>query len=209
MAKKRSGMKTAATRKRSLSVRAATPGRVATGRPARVGTIGRKRAMRVVVRAGAAPRRMDVVAKGLTLALEPPLDASIASLSPAFHSRLKAALDELAAAGQPFKLVEGFRTVERQQWLFGSGRPSAQPFGRPGAIVTNADGVIKRSRHQGTGVAGSGTAADCYPTRNGRVFIPPSSDPIWAAYAAAVVRHGLVAGHNFRSIKDSPHAELD
>jgi hypothetical protein len=156
-------------------------------------------------RAGAV--RMDARLKGLTVAVEPPIDANPADLLPVFLAKLDASLTTLRNAGTPFKLVEGFRTVERQQWLFGSGRPNAQPFGRPGPILTNADGVTKRSKHQGTGAPGSGVAADCYPTRNGNVYIPPSSDPIWNAYAAAVVAQGLVAGHNWPTFKDSPHCE--
>jgi hypothetical protein len=101
----------------------------------------------------------------------------------------------LSSGGRPFKFVEGFRTTERQQWLFGSGRPAVEPFGRPGPIVANADGVTKISNHQGTGTPGSGRAADCYPLKNGKVHIPPNTDPVWAAYATAVEKQG-------------PHCEL-
>jgi hypothetical protein len=154
------------------------------------------------------PRRIDVVLKGLTVAAEPPINANPAGLDPVFRNKLQAVLAKLASAGKPFRLVEGFRTRARQQWLFGSGRPKAVPFGRPGAILTNADGIDKLSWHQGNGTVGSGRAADCYPTREGRVFIPPSSDPVWAAYADAVEAAGLVAGFRFPSFKDSPHCEL-
>lgn len=154
-----------------------------------------------------ATRAIDARHKGLAVAVQPPVDSDPAHLLPAFTAKLQAALAQLAAANTPFKLVEGFRTRERQQWLYGSGRLAA-PFGRPGPIVTNADGVTKLSRHQGNGTAGSGTAADCYPTRDGRVFIPKSSDPVWNAYADAVQAQGLIAGHRFKSIKDSPHCEL-
>jgi len=153
-------------------------------------------------------RRIDARLKGLALAVEPPIDGSTANLFPAFNTRLQAALAQLAGANTPFKLVEGFRSTERQQWLYGSGRPGAKLYGRPGPIVTNADGVMKRSNHQGDGAPGSGRAADCYPTRNGKVYIPAASDPVWDAYANAVKAQGLVAGHHFRSLKDSPHCEL-
>ena len=33
----------------------------------------------------------------------------------------------MAGANAPFKLVEGFRSTDRQQWLYGSGRPAAKP----------------------------------------------------------------------------------
>ena len=153
-------------------------------------------------------RRIDVVLKGLAVAAEPPIDANPGHLDPPFRNKLQAVLAQLAAAGTPFRLAEGFRTRARQQWLFGSGRPKVMPFGRPGPILTNADGVERPSRHQGNGKPGSGRAADCYPTREGRVFIRPSSDPVWAAYADAVEAEGLVAGHRFPTLKDSPHCEL-
>jgi hypothetical protein len=171
-------------------------------RPAK-GTTRRKRA---VTRPAA--RSIDTVFKGLTLAAQPPIDASPANLDATFLTKLNAALAQLSSDGRPFRLVEGFRTTIRQQWLFGSGRPTAVPFGRPGPILTNADGVKALSKHQGAGTPGSGRAADCYPTKNGKVFIPPSSDPVWTAYASEVTKQGLVAGHNFKKLKDSPHCEL-
>jgi hypothetical protein len=151
----------------------------------------------------------NVALKGL-IQNEPPIDADPTHLLADFRSKVDAALATLQAAGKPFKLIEGFRTVERQQWLYGSGRPTAVPYGRPGMILTNADGVNTRSKHQGNGTMGSGSAADCYPTKNGKVIvpIPASSDPIWTAYANAVKAQGLVAGHDFAMLKDSPHSEL-
>jgi hypothetical protein len=159
-------------------------------------------------RTASRPRRINVVLKGLAVAAEPPIDANPGHLDPVFRNKLQAVLAKLAARGTPFRLVEGFCTRARQQWLFGSGRPNVVPFGRPGPILTNADGVDQPSRHQGKGTPGSGLAADCYPTREGRVFIPPSSDPIWTAYADAVEAEGLVAGHRFLTLQDSPHCEL-
>ena len=153
------------------------------------------------------PRVIDPRFKGLVSALEPPVDNDTRHLLPEFWAKLNAALTALAAAGTPFKFVEGFRTVERQQWLYGSGRPGGQPYGRPGKIVTPDDGVRNRSKHQGDGTPGSGRAADCYPTRNGKVFIPVGTDPIWRTYANAVVAHGLQAGLNFKRV-DPPHCEL-
>ena len=152
-------------------------------------------------------RRIDARLKGLIQAVEPPLDADPSHLLPRFRQRLEATLAQLRNANTPFKLVEGYRTVDRQQWLYGSGRPAAQPYGRPGPIVTNADGMRVRSKHQGDGSPGTGVAADCYPTRNGQVYIPPSSDLIWESYASAVEVQGLVAGHHWPSFKDSPHCE--
>ena len=152
--------------------------------------------------------RLDARLKGLAVAVEPPLDANPANLTTAFRDKLQATLTTLAAQGTPFKFVEGFRTQDRQQWLFGSGRPTAQPYGRPGPIVSNADGVIKKSNHQGNGTPGSGNAADCYPLKDGKVYIPLNTDPVWEAYARAAEAQGLRAGQHFSSLKDSPHIEL-
>lgn len=155
----------------------------------------------------ARPRRIDVALKGLAQT-EPPIDNDPSHLDGGFLTRLQAALASLAAAGTPFRLVEGFRTVNRQQWLYGSGRPSAVPYGRSGPILTQADGVNNRSNHQGDGSVGSGRAADCYPLRNGSVYIPPATDQVWEAYATAVEQQGLTAGLRFSSV-DAPHSEMN
>lgn len=145
--------------------------------------------------------------KTALIAAEPPINANLADLTQDFRQQLQATLDELAAGGVPFRFVEGFRTVERQQWLYGSGRPQA-PYGRPGPIVTRVDGVNTKSNHQGDGSAGSGRAADCYPTRDGKVFIPGDTDPVWERYAREAESHGLTAGYHWTSFKDAPHCEL-
>jgi len=153
------------------------------------------------------PKAIDAQAKTLALAAEPPVDREPDHLVRAFWTRLEQTLQDLEAAGTPFRFVEGFRSVERQQWLFGSGRPSA-PFGRPGPVVTFKDGVKARSNHQGDGTSGSGRAADCYPLKDGRVFIPKAADPVWEAYARAAEARGLVSGHHWKSFQDAPHCEL-
>ena len=169
----------------------------------------RKRSSRVSESGVVGPGGIDAGLKTIVVAAEPPINADPAKLTARFRSRLEAALADLKAQGHPFKLVEGFRTTERQQWLFGSGRPGVVPFGRPGPIVTHADGVIRRSRHQGVAGSALGSAADCYPLKGKKVFIPPNTHPAWGKYAVAVEKQGLVAGHNFPRFKDSPHCELD
>lgn len=51
-------------------------------------------------------------------------------------------LDAKDILGFPMFVTEGVRTAERQQSLFAQGRTT------PGRIVTNADGVKKKSNHQ-------------------------------------------------------------
>jgi hypothetical protein len=159
------------------------------------------------VRAALRALPIDTLFKGLMQALEPPIDVNPGNLELSFREKLGAALASLRAANMPFKLVEGFRTVDRQQWLYGSGRTNVEPYGRPGNVVTNADGIAVKSKHQGAGIAGTGLAADCYPVREGKVYVPPSTDPIWSAYATAVEQQGLVAGFRWPRLKDSPHCE--
>src|SRR5215470_867453 len=86
-------------------------------------------------------RAINTVFKGL-LAVEPPIDDDPMNLSKVLRVKLEKALARLSSEEKPFKLVEGYRTLDRQQWLYGSGRASAIPYGRPGPVVTNADGVI-------------------------------------------------------------------
>jgi hypothetical protein len=176
-------------------------------RPTRKPAVRRRAARAAKPRARVAARGIDARAKTLAIAAEPPIDRDPTHLVPAFRTRLETALRVLESAGSPFKFVEGFRTVERQQWLFGSGR-SGVPFGRLGPIVTKVDGVTKRSNHQGDGSPGSGRAADCYPTRDGRVVIPAAADPVWQKYAEAVRAQGLTAGFFWPSFQDAPHCEL-
>jgi len=185
---------------RKRKVQSRRPGRPAASKARRAKTGARPAKRR-------RPLAIDARAKTLALAVEPPIDRDPTHLVPAFWTRLEQTLQDLAAAGTPFRFVEGFRTAERQQWLFGSGRPDA-PFGRPGPIVTFKDGVQALSNHQGTGAVGSGRAADCYPMKDGRVVIPKAADPVWEAYAVAAEARGLVAGHHWTSFKDAPHCEL-
>ena len=144
-------------------------------------------------------------------AVEPPINRDFNDLLPDFRVRLEKVLEKLSAAGTPFKFNEGFRTSDRQQWLYGSGRPNEKPYGRTGPKVTQKNGVTNLSNHQGNGTAGTGCAADCYPAQaNGKIIWPPppDSDPRWKAYADAAVAEGLSAGFYWTSFKDYPHIEL-
>ncbi|HEX7833255.1 MAG TPA: M15 family metallopeptidase [Thermoanaerobaculia bacterium] len=138
---------------------------------------------------------------------EPPINRDLADLDPAFRAKLEKTLADCAAAGIPFKFNEGFRTVERQRWLYGQGRPKA-PYGRPGNVVTNNNGVKKLSNHQGTGKRGTGCAADCYPlTSAGKVTLS-APESTWKKYAEIAEANGLTAGYRWVQPHDPPHIEL-
>lgn len=132
-------------------------------------------------------------------------------LDPVFRAKLERTLAAMKVLGKPMKFDEGFRTVDRQRWLHGQGRPAEKPFGRAGDVVTNNDGVTKLSNHQGTGKPGTGRGADCYPAKIDGTIIwppPPDKDPIWNLFATIAESQGLVAGHRWRDPHDSPHVEL-
>lgn len=141
---------------------------------------------------------------------EPPINRDPKLLNGEFYVKLKRVLDQLAAEGTPFRLNEGFRTVDRQQWLYGQGRDT-RPYGRPGPKVTSRDGVKRPSDHQ------SGLAADCYPCdANGKTIWPPppsdptkpNFDPRWRRYAELAEAQGLTAGFRWKDPFDPPHVEL-
>jgi len=156
-----------------------------------------------------AVRNLRFIHKGIVLAADPPIDRDLSHLAPIFKEKLLRVLVSMQQIGKPFKFNEGYRTVDRQQWLYGSGRPRVSPYGREGPIITNADGVKKLSSHQGKGSQGTGLAADCYPINaQGQVYIPDISDGIWRTYADAIIKEGLEAGYDWNSFKDPPHCEL-
>jgi len=136
---------------------------------------------------------------------EPPKNRDIDALDLTFYGVLWRVLEVLRIPRKPFKLDEGFRTPERQAWLYAQGRT------RRGSIVTNKNGVEHLSNHQGTGVFGSGRAADCYPCGADEKLIwppPPDDDPIWNLYATIAESQGLTAGYRWKSPHDPPHVEL-
>lgn len=100
-----------------------------------------------------------------------------------------------------FTITDGLRTAAQQKALYAKGRTA------PGAIVTNADGVIKKSNHQ------SGRAVDLYPYVNGEVDYNDKGDNlrVIAAHIKAVAKCmgiGVKWGGDFKSILDRPHFEL-
>ncbi len=56
----------------------------------------------------------------------------VSLLYPAFARLVKLALDDANAAGYYLSVFEGYRTPERQDWLYASGRT------RPGTLITRA-----------------------------------------------------------------------
>lgn len=124
-------------------------------------------------------------------------------LNPNLLEKVDRVLAAMAALGFPMKIVQGLRTVEEQQALFAQGRT------KPGKVVTNCDGVRKKSNHQAA-ADGLGRAVDC-------AFVDDKTTPEdetwsekspWTAYGAVAKAVGLVWGGDWKGINDRPHIEL-
>ena len=133
---------------------------------------------------------------------EPPKNRDHALLSREMRPVVEALLSDLEAAGHPFEMIEGHRTVERQAWLYASSRT------RQGPKLTNCDGVKNPSPHQ------RGDGADLWPlTQGGHAWCPPATilvnghnvlHPLWALLAEKAKGLGLKAGADFH---DFDHVE--
>ena len=123
----------------------------------------------------------------------------LAGVHPALSLRVAQILGEMAASGFQMCVTDGVRTTAQQQALYAQGRT------KPGAIVTNRDGVTKKSNHQRKS-DGYGHAVDCAFLVGGQ----PSWDARlpWQRYGELVIKHGLVWGGSWTSLHDLPHAEL-
>lgn len=116
-------------------------------------------------------------------------EARLAGLDPAFAATVRTLLRMMAIAGHRMFVVCGRRTDAEQAALYAAGRTAR------GSIVTNCDGVRRRSKHQ------DGRAVDC-----AFVGVDTWGGP-WTLYAAVAEGLGLIAGANFRSFPDRPHVE--
>jgi peptidoglycan L-alanyl-D-glutamate endopeptidase CwlK len=119
------------------------------------------------------------------------------------HERLKGVHPTLQAAilkileELPMFVVEGVRTVARQQALYAQGRTLL------GSKVTDKDGVHHKSNHQ-PHADGLGHAVDC-------AWLGPSPFALthpWASYGATSQALGLIWGGSWKTLIDLPHVEL-
>jgi peptidoglycan L-alanyl-D-glutamate endopeptidase CwlK len=118
---------------------------------------------------------------------------------PELVEKVQRVLAAMAALGYPMVVTDGVRTAAQQHALWQQGRE------KPGPIVTNADGVVKKSNHQ-PHEDGFGHAVDCaFVDEHGQ----PSWDDKWpwATYGACAQALGLRWGGTW-AIRDRPHIEL-
>ena len=92
--------------------------------------------------------------------------------------------------GRPIRIVEGYRTIERQNELYAQGRT------KPGQIVTNARG--------GESFHNYGCAVD-FVFKQGGYDVP---DTLWETLGIVGEKHGFEWGGRWKSFKDKPHFEM-
>ena len=117
----------------------------------------------------------------------------LATLEPTFAAKVRTLLRLMAIAGhRMFITADGARrTTAEQQALYAKGRTA------PGDIVTSADGVQRRSKHQ------DGVACDCAFVDTGEgVWAGP-----WDMYGSFAEGLGLVWGGRWKR-PDRPHCEM-
>lgn len=107
-----------------------------------------------------------------------------------------------------FTVVEGVRTLKRQQELFALGRT------KPGKKVTNADGIRNKSNHQ-VKPNGFGHAVDIYPFFLGQVQVTHKDTiknlKLIAVHLKATAKRlglELTWGGDWKNPYDPPHFEL-
>lgn len=121
-------------------------------------------------------------------------------LHPTLREKITRILKGMEALGWKMIITDGVRTTEEQVALYAKGRTTVGP------VVTNCDGVIKKSNHQ-VHPDGFGHAVDC-------CFLDSKGLPTWdhtypwKLYGEAVKASGLVWGGSWVSLADLPHAEL-
>jgi len=116
-------------------------------------------------------------------------------LTPEAQTKCKEFIQKCSDAKIPVKIIQTRRDQEYQASLYAQGRTT------PGNIVTNCDGVKKKSNHQ------SGEAWDAVPVDD-KGTILWNDKKKFKQMADIAVSLGLTAGYYFKSLPDSPHFEL-
>ena len=111
-------------------------------------------------------------------------------LQPLVERSANAVIDDMAMLGHKVRIVEGYRSFDRQNQLYAQGRTT------PGAIVTNAKGG--ESLHQ------YGVAVDFVFTKEGY----NASRALWETLGITMEKRGFSWGARWNSFRDYPHGEM-
>lgn len=119
--------------------------------------------------------------------------AKIDTLESAFKEQVQSLISELLTHGIKCVVTSARRTIAEQDALYAQGRT------KPGNIVTKAKG--------GQSAHNFGLAADLCPLNQTGDLWWNAPDDVWNAMHRYGEQHGLRAGYDFTTIKDSPHFE--
>lgn len=111
-----------------------------------------------------------------------------------FTQRLARVMQRMREAGYPVTVTSRLRTTAEQQRLYAKGRTSG------GSIVTELDGVTKRSHHQ------RGTGADLAFLVKGQPSYGEQHP--WTLLGKIAKEEGLIWGGDWTTLVDRPHVEL-
>lgn len=127
-------------------------------------------------------------------------DRDLSHLYPPFANKVSAALVDLNLfvaknyPGHEVKIIEGYRSEERQKELYAQGRT------KPGRIVTYKNGTTNESNHQ------SSMSVDLGVFKGGKYLENPPS-AILSYWGHCARKQGLEWGGDWKSFKDTPHVE--
>lgn len=130
---------------------------------------------------------------------------SLNAISGVHPNLVKVLLTAIDTTPIDFTIVEGLRTVKRQQQLYAQGRTIK------GAIVTYADGIENKSNHQPKS-DGYGHAIDFAPYINGK--LDWNNHANFKIIADHIVKVGeslgikVVSGYYWKKPFDPPHIQL-
>lgn len=111
-------------------------------------------------------------------------------IQPLVKRQAKAIIDDMLMLGHEVRIVEGYRTKERQEALYAQGRTA------PGRIVTNA--------RAGESLHNYGVAVDFVFRKEGY----DASKELWETLGAIGEQHGFRWGGRWQEFIDLPHFEL-
>lgn len=111
-------------------------------------------------------------------------------LQPLIERKANSIVKSMAALGYPVRIVEGYRSIERQNELYSQGRT------KPGKIVTNAKG--------GESFHNYGVAVDFVFLKEGY----NASDKLWKTLGAVGEAVGFEWGGDWKVFVDKPHFEM-
>ena len=126
------------------------------------------------------------------------MSANLGGVHPSLIAAVTKIINAMQVIGYPMMVTDALRTTAQQQTLWQQGRLT------PGHIVTQCDGVTKRSNHQ-THEDGFGHACDLTFVVNG---VPSWDDALpWSLYGAMAKTLGCRWGGDFTTMVDKPHIE--